>query len=69
MTKYIAKNPNDQPLHDMMDEIEIAYRKCLDKGINPQKIYWCMLHMVKIFFDNHPWHVEKNNYPPKTEIN
>lgn len=54
MTKYIADNPADQPFHDMMDEIEIAYQRAEKAGLHPLKIKWCLQYMVEIYEDSHP---------------
>lgn len=68
MTKYISPNPADQPLHDMMDEIEACYQKCEKNGIHPLKIYWCLQHMTKIYFDNHPELEELEEDPDLVEL-
>jgi len=49
MTKYNAANPADQPLHDMMDEIEAAYQKCDKAGVAPQKVLSALANMVFIY--------------------
>ena len=54
MTKYIAENPEQQPIHDMMDDIEIAYRKADKAGIKPIHVKVALQHMVLIYSDEHP---------------
>lgn len=54
MTKYIAEDPKEQPIHDMMDDIEIAYQKAEKAGGHPLKIALALHHMILIYKDEHP---------------
>jgi hypothetical protein len=54
MTKYISDDPKIQPLHDMMDEIEIAYNKADDAGMDPIKVKMTLLMMSMIYDNKHP---------------
>lgn len=54
MTKYISEDPSLQPLHDMMDEIEIAYNKADKAGMDPVKVKMTLLLMAMIYDSKHP---------------
>ncbi len=49
MAKYNSKNPEDQPIHDMMDDIEVAYQKAEKNGAHPLKILMAIGYMEHLY--------------------
>jgi len=43
--KYISEIEEDQPIHDMMDEIETAYQKSIKAGASKSKTLAALIYM------------------------
>lgn len=50
--KYKSDDPADQPIHDMMDDIEAAYQKAENAGGHPLKILTAIGYMQQLYAKN-----------------